>query len=169
MGTMPTMAYLVKRKNGSWEIRESRQTEAGPRARTLATFREPTFEVIRRALERSEQGLMERELRSRLREAGIPFPAAEADIFARELLGEIAEGRLPSPALRRLLLDAIGKAEQQAQETVPDWIFKSYEEKGRDLWDLLLLADSLPVPDLSHRPGFPRLKDLADERAIASA
>lgn len=162
------MAYLVQRKNGSWEIRESRQTEKGPRSRTLVGFRQPTPEVINRAVERSEQGLLEAELRSRFRAAGIPYPTTEADAAARRLVGEIADGCLPSPALRRLLLSVLDNIQQQSQEPVPDWVFKSHKEKGEDLWDLLLLADRLPMPNLDRRPRFPRLKELLDDRAVSA-
>lgn len=102
------MAYLVRRKNGSWEIRESRHTEKGPRSRTLATFREATPEVVRRAIERSDQGLLERELIVKLDEAGIPLPSTDADRAARALLIQIASGMRPSEVLRRALLEELG-------------------------------------------------------------
>ena len=52
---MPTMAYVVERRSGHWEIRESVHTAAGPRARTLATFRMLTDEVLERGLGHGQQ------------------------------------------------------------------------------------------------------------------
>src|ERR1035441_3245586 len=38
VGTLVGMAYVVPRRDGRFEIRESVQTERGPRCRTLANF-----------------------------------------------------------------------------------------------------------------------------------
>lgn len=43
------MAYVVARRNGRFEVRESLHTSQGPRARTLAGFRVLDEEVIERA------------------------------------------------------------------------------------------------------------------------
>ena len=48
------MAYVTARRDGAFEVRESRSTPAGPRSRTLATFREldaATIEKVNDALD----------------------------------------------------------------------------------------------------------------------
>jgi len=47
------MAFVVPTKKGSFEIRESRSTAAGPRSRTLASFKELTDETIEKARARA--------------------------------------------------------------------------------------------------------------------
>jgi hypothetical protein len=47
------MAFVVKRSGGRYEIRESLQTEKGPRARTLLNFATLTQEALDRAAGRA--------------------------------------------------------------------------------------------------------------------
>lgn len=49
------MAYVVARPRGRFEIRESVHTDKGPRARTLASFKELTDEVLARARRRASR------------------------------------------------------------------------------------------------------------------
>jgi hypothetical protein len=49
------MAYVVARPKGRFEIRESVHTDKGPRARTLASFKELTNEVLARARRRASR------------------------------------------------------------------------------------------------------------------
>lgn len=49
------MAYVVARKGGRFEIRESLYTERGPRARTLAGFRVLTEQVLDAAAQRAQR------------------------------------------------------------------------------------------------------------------
>jgi hypothetical protein len=49
------MAYVVRRRDGRFEIRESVQTDKGPRARTLANFAVLSEDVLRRAEGRSSR------------------------------------------------------------------------------------------------------------------
>lgn len=103
-----------------------------------------------------------------MRAAGIPYPISEVDQAARTLLAEVGEGRFPKPALWRLLLGVVSEADERSQDVLPDWIFKSHTQKGEDLWDLLLLADQLPVPDPERRTRFPNLKEMVNERAVTA-
>ena len=73
---MPTMAYVVSSRPGRWEIRESHRTEAGPRARTLASFAELTEDVVSHAAERSSAPLEAEEIRRLARRAGAPVAEA---------------------------------------------------------------------------------------------
>src|SRR4029453_939420 len=71
-GILPTMAFIVPRKNGAWEIRETRSTSDGPRSTTLASFRELTDEVIERARSRASKPLDATGLRRLALRAGAP-------------------------------------------------------------------------------------------------
>lgn len=147
---MPTMAFVVATKRGTFEIRESRATPEGPRSRTLATFRELDDDVIAEAGERAGKVLDPEQLRESARRAGAPIAAPPVDRAARELLAQLAKGKEPEPKLRRLLSSALGDA-WKGPTTSPDsarsaaeWIAASTQERGKALEDLLLLADALP-------------------------
>src|SRR4030081_2734130 len=98
---MPTMAYIVPHRSGTWEIRESRATPAGPRSRTLASFGTLTLEVIERAQARSSKTLDPAELRAAAARAGAPIAVDASDSAAVELLSELASGHAPRPGPRR--------------------------------------------------------------------
>jgi hypothetical protein len=154
------MAYVVPRSTGAWEIRESHSTQAGPRSRTLATFRSLTPEVIERARERSTRHLEADELRRAARRAGAPVAAAASDRAAGELLSQLAAGHRPRPLLARLLakaLSADGGQPTGNAEAAAAWIAASPERRGETLRDLLLLVDHLPPPKTRVRPRFPRI------------
>jgi hypothetical protein len=53
VGILVGMAYVVARRDGRFEIRESIVTERGPRARTLANFSALTEDVLQRAENRA--------------------------------------------------------------------------------------------------------------------
>jgi len=151
------MAYVVRRPNGSWEIRESRLTEAGPRARTLATFRELTADVLERARARASVPIEETELRRAAARAGAPVAVADVDRAARELLAQLGAGRRLAPALRRQLAHALRRGSPEVPEYAR-WIGADPEERGEALRDLLLPADSLPRTRRPPRLRFPRLQ-----------
>lgn len=154
------MAYVVARKTGAWEIRESHSTAAGPRSRTLASFRTLTPAVIERARARSSKDLDVEELRKAARRAGAPVLTPGSDTAAGELLGEIAAGRRPRPLLARLLVQALSSDENQPTDNAQAaaaWIAASPERRGETLRDLLLLTDHLPRPARRERARFPRI------------
>lgn len=154
---MPTMAYVVPRPNGSWELRESRSTRRGPRSRTLATFRALDAESIATAIERSGGPLTEATVRAAARRAGAPIAPAPADGAAASLLHELARGNAPAAGLRRALAAALAGQPPAGAE----WIGTSVERRGRALWDLLLLADSIPPRRRAPAGRFPRLTSRA--------
>jgi len=133
-------------------VRESRSTPAGPRSRTLATFKTLTPEVLERAQARSSAPLDPRELRKAALRAGAPIAAQDADRAAGELLAQLATGSEPRPVLRRLLLDALQRGRTRPERTrtsdsarsTARWITATPRERGETLHDLLLLADHLP-------------------------
>jgi hypothetical protein len=141
------MAYVVARKTGAWEIRESHSTDVGPRSRTLASFRTLTPDVIERARGRSSKELDADELRRAARRAGAPVVGPGSDAAAGELLAELAAGRRPRPLLARLLVQALSNDATQPTDNAQAaaaWISASPERRGETLRDLLLLVDRLP-------------------------
>src|SRR6476661_8258614 len=98
------MTFIVPTKRGSFEIRESHSTPAGPRSRTLASFRELTDETIEKARARAAKPPSADELREAALRAGAPVAPPPVDHAARDLLGKLAKGQRPDPMLRRLLL-----------------------------------------------------------------
>ena len=158
---MPTMAYVVPRKNGSWEIRETRSTPAGPRSTTLASFRELDEDVIERAQSRSSKLLEPADLRRLALRAGAPVAEALVDTAARQLLGELSAGRQPRRGLRRLLADAVDGNDgglSDAARAAQEWVAATPEKRGKALRELLLLGDALPKRRRSERIQFPRFR-----------
>jgi hypothetical protein len=158
---MPTMAYVVQTRSGTWEIRESHATEAGPRSRTLATFSTLSGDILRRAMTRATGDVDADELREAALRAGAPLAESPSDEAARGLLAELSGGRRPRRALRRLLADALRsdtvEVSDAARSAAP-WVAATPAQRGQALHDLLLLADALPVPARNDRARFPRLR-----------
>lgn len=161
------MAFVVPRSRGTFEIRESRSTEKGPRSQTLATFRELDDSVIERARSRAAKAPSREELRRAARRAGAPVARPPAEQAARELISELAKGRRLDPSLRRILSELLEKGyhetgdpspASEAARSVAIWMAATPEERGKALVDLLLLADALPSHGRKGKPlSFPRL------------
>jgi hypothetical protein len=147
------MAYVVATKNGTFEARESFITPAGPRSRTLATFRELDRATIEKALARATKPTSATELRDTALRAGAAVASAPVDEAGKSLLRSLARGERLEPRLRRLLLDALaGESHSAAQ-----WLGTSSSERGEALEQLLLLADAVPIRRRAAEIGFPRL------------
>ncbi len=168
------MAYVVDRRSGMWEVRESHATATGPRSRTLASFQTFTPEVIERAQARSRSSkpLDASELRDAAARAGAPIAVDVSDRASVELLSELTSGRAPRAVLRRLLLDALRRDPREPSNStrVADsarpadgaraaatWITATPKERGEALHDLLLLTDRLPPSRARAGPRFPRI------------
>lgn len=154
------MASVVSRKNGSWEIRETRSTPKGPRSTTLATFRELNESVIEHAKARAAGLLDVSDLRRAALRAGAPIEAPLADRAARQLLAELSLGRKPQRGLRRLLADAVDPREaglSDAARAAQEWVAATPRQRGDTLMDLLELTDALPQRRRPDRISFPRL------------
>jgi len=160
------MAFVVPRKRGGFEVRESRSTPEGPRSRTLVSFHELTDELIDKAREKAEKPPSAKELRCAARRAGAPVADRPIDRAARRLIAEIGKGRKLDPTLRHLLIGLLRRegandADRPASDSglsVAPWIAATPKERGRALVDLLLLADAIPSKGRKDRPlRFPPL------------
>ncbi len=154
------MAFIARRRNGSWEIRESRLTAKGPRSRTLATFRVLDDDAIERAREKASDPFSAEELRDAARRVGAPIAKSPAEDAASRLITEMFQGRQPRRALRRLLADAIDPREaglSPEAKAAQEWVATSPEERGETLRDLLLFGDALPQRRRPERSAFPRM------------
>jgi hypothetical protein len=158
------MAFVLDRGAGAWEIRESHTTAAGPRSRTLATFRTLTPETIAHAQARSSKDLDASELRQAAVRAGAPVAAPPSDRSAGDLLSQLADGQRPRPLLARLLVQALSQDGGQPTDNLQAaaaWITASSERRGETLRDLLLLSDHLPRARTRERRRFPRIASRA--------
>lgn len=159
------MPFVTTTKNGRYEIRESRNTPAGPRSRTLASFKELDAEAIEKAQARAEAPLDPVKLRRAAQRAGAPIAASGVDAAARELLARLARGEQPSPMLKRLLLDALEGPEREpvsdAARAASEWVDATPGERGEALADLLQLADAVPLRRRPPESEFPRLRSRA--------
>ncbi len=155
-----TMAYVVARPDERWDLRESFSTGAGPRSRTLASFRTLTPETFAHAGGRSSKPLDERAIRAAARRAGAPVIARNVDHAAAALLAEIASGRSPRGPLRDLLIDALEPGQANVSDSARAagrWAAATPTQRGETLVDLLALADRLPRARRSGLQRFPRI------------
>jgi hypothetical protein len=160
------MAFVVPRKRGGFEVRESRTTPEGPRSRTLISFHQLTDELIEKAREKAEKPPSAKELRRAARRVGAPVVDRPVDEAARRLITEIGKGRKLDPTLRHLLIGLLRNEradddEQSASDSglsIAPWIAATPEERGRALVDLLLLADAVASKGRKGQPlRFPPL------------
>jgi hypothetical protein len=158
------MAYLVRRRDGRLEIRETQGTERGPRARTLVSFRGAlTPDVLEQARERAARPLDRGALLTRARELGVPLAKRRTDRAARELLRALRRGA-PDPVLVHLLLRALERlpatpAGPELAE-VSEWVGAGEAERGEALRGLLRVSDRIAASAARRRPrprrAFPR-------------
>lgn len=154
------MAFVTPAR-GRWEIRESLTTPAGPRSRTLATFRTLTPEVVTRAQARSSKPLEAKEVLGAALRTGAPVAPPPPDQAARDLLKDAMAGQLPRPVLRGLVIDALGgdaPGPSDSARAAAMWVAATPEQRAAALRDLLLLADRLPPPRSDRGRRFPRIE-----------
>jgi hypothetical protein len=77
------MAYVAVRRNGRFEVRESLHTSKGPRARTLAGFKELSDEVLVRAQTRAARPFDTEAVIESAERAGAPVSAKATTSAAR--------------------------------------------------------------------------------------
>lgn len=152
------MAYIVARPKGSWDLRRSRTTAAGPRSETLVTFKELTDEAIERAVDRSGGSLTDDQIRAAALRAGAPIALDPARAAAATLMRELVRGaELPSGWRQPLVGLLSGSRADDDGTAIGEWADASAERRGEALYDLLLLADALPKRRRPDQLGFPRL------------
>ena len=155
------MAFLVARKDGRFEIRESVATPAGPRARTLASFRELDDDVLDRAATNARRGLDRAAIQERAAQLAVPRTTDRASRAARSLIAELRWGRRPAPALIRLLRDELPADPRPTPDTIEqavEWIGKTDRQRGEAIADLLNFGDALPRREREPRSRFPRIR-----------
>ena len=150
------MAFVVNNRSGAWEIRESRATANGPRARTLASFKSLDHRHIALAIERSENEVDAAAVIRAARKAGAPVALPAVDQAAIELLRAIGDGATLSPGLRRIISDAVsaGANSDETNEALSH-VGKSPATRGAELIDLLLLTDAIPRRESWSKLEFP--------------
>lgn len=158
------MTYVVGRPDGRgdtrYEIRESVSTPAGPRARTLATFRVLTAGVIAEAAGRARRPFDEAKVRARAAALGAPRRSHEAAASATELLARLRHGEPLPPALAAELRRALPRKKSElpdSLESAVEWIGVDDVTRGRALRDLLDVASRIPSRPRPATSSFPRL------------
>lgn len=161
------MAFITATRPGRFEIRESRSTPKGPRSTTLASFEVLDDEAIEKARAKASKPLDPEALRQAARKISAPVAAPPAERAARELIAALGKGHQVDPTLRRILLDLLERGRRDGRQPSPwheavhevaEWMAATPAEKGRALFDLLLLADALPSGGRKGKQlRFPRL------------
>jgi|HubBroStandDraft_6_1064221.scaffolds.fasta_scaffold528130_1 hypothetical protein len=155
------MAYVVAKRSGIFEIRESHVTARGPRSRTLASFRTLTPEALAKAAARASKPFDAEQLRRAAQRKGAPIARSASDMAAATLLTELEQGRPPRASLGRLLRETLaGTAGSLSSNSAAAaaWIGSTPQRRGQALHDLLLLVDSLPTRPGVARARFPRIE-----------
>jgi len=147
-----------------YEIRESVSTPAGPRARTLATFRVLTADVIAHASSRAQRSFDADTIRARAAALGVPRHERAAAATASRLLAQLRAGEQLPPVLagelRAALPDAWAERPDSLAEAV-DWIGVDEATHGRALRELLDVASRVPARPRPAALSFPRLSSTA--------
>ncbi len=162
------MAYVVARRNGRFEIRESLHTPSGPRARTLAGFGGVlSEEVLARAGARARRPFDPAAVLASGRRAG-----AEVAARARRTLPERQQGTPPERGAARTesggrFLAASGRMARSVRRVAQT----ERMAPGDALIDLLGFADAVAASQPARRAGplaFPALARLLAERRGAA-
>lgn len=155
----------IRKQRDTYEIRECRSTERGPRQYTLARFKDVlTPEALDEAAARAHQPFDRQRLVARARAAGIAVTPHRMHNAARKLLAELRRGVAPEPSLVALLKRALAASKERALPehlTSPaDWLGRSEAARGKALRGLLRAASRVvrsrgPHRELPVEP-FPR-------------
>lgn len=154
------MAFVVCRRDGRFEIRESLTTPSGPRARTLATFRELTDAVLDHAERRSTRPFDRANVEAKALAAGARRDRRDLTRRAHLLLADLHSGHALPPVLAAALSRELSHEGAALPDSVPpltDWLGATLRERGEALRDLLRLTDRLPPRPERRRKTFPRI------------
>jgi hypothetical protein len=147
------MAYVVARPKGRFEIRESVHTDKGPRARSLATFKELDDEVLAKARRRASR----------------PFDAEAVRASAERAAGTAPTPRHRRPETRRFV-ESSRRMARSLGATPPR--AGARRDPGDALMDLLDLVAQVSAfgPRRTREPlRFPPLARLRAARSPAAA
>jgi hypothetical protein len=153
------MAYVVARRNGRFEIRESLHTPRGPRARSLANFAVLTDEVLAGATRRATRPFDTSAVLASGRRAGAPSTAAPGD---------------PTRAAQDSSTGSAGfvQASRRMARTLARTPLRGRADPGEALIDLLGFADAV-TSSQPRRPfeplAFPVLSRLAQRSSVAAS
>lgn len=147
----------IRKQGDLYEIRESRNTDRGPRQVALTRFRGVlTPEVLDRAEAAARKDLKREALLARAARMGIPVTERRRNPHARALLGRLQRGGELEPTLVNLLQAALQGLESQPVPEhladAADWIGQPERARGEALRGLLRTADRI----LSSRPPLRR-------------
>ncbi len=164
----------IRKQQSTYEIRECRSTELGPRQYTLATFKKVlTPEVLEEAAGRAQRPFDPQALIAAARARGIPVTHQRSWASARRLLRELRGGRILEPSLVALLKRALAAMEERPLPphlaAAADWLAQSEASRGKALRGLLRAASRVahsraprrerpaePFPRFSSgKPAFP--------------
>jgi len=166
------MTYVVARADGGsnrgpngggakrYEVRESISTPAGPRARTLATFRVLTASVLSEAAAKARRPFDAAKVRARAAALGAPQRSYDAAASASTLLAQLRGGEPLPPALVAELRRALPRRSSSVPDSLEsaiEWIGVDDATRGRALRDLLDLASRIPARPRSAASSFPRV------------
>jgi hypothetical protein len=156
-------AARAGRRSVRYEIRESISTPKGPRARTLATFRVLTAEVLADAAGRALRPFDAEVIRARAAALGAPEHSNGAATSASALLARLRDGdRLP-PALASELRRALPRKRAEVPDSLEsalDWVGVDDTARGRALRDLLEVASRVPAKSRASASSFPRISSV---------
>jgi hypothetical protein len=148
------MAYIVARKGGRFEIRESLYTPGGPRSRTLAGFRVLTDQILDAAAQRAQRPFDQTAVIRSGRRAGARIQVASPGTSrARDRF--LAGSRRMAETIGRPTASAAGRT-----------------DPGAALLELLGFADTIRAaqPSPPREPlRFPPLTRIAEQRRATAA
>jgi hypothetical protein len=154
------MAFVVARRDGRFEIRESVSTPAGPRARTLAGFRVLSDDVLAEAEARATRPFDRTTVRARAHALHVPQATHAAAATARSLLAQLRSGETLPPALvselRRVLPARTGAIPDSLDDAL-EWAGVDDDARGRAARDLLRLSSRFPQRASAGETEFPRI------------
>jgi hypothetical protein len=147
------MAYVVARRGGRFEIRESLHTANGPRSRTLAGFDVLTDDILTAASRRAQR----------------PF---DADAVVRSGRRAGVQVRVGTSGARRARDRFVVGSRSMASALGQSPPIGARKDAGEALLELLGFADAVTA-SLPPRPfeplAFPALASLAEHRRVAAS
>jgi hypothetical protein len=153
------MAYVVARRNGRFEVRESLHTPKGPRAHSLAGFDVLTDEILVKAAQRAKRPFDVQAVLASSRRAGAPVARTNAKV-------PTAIGKVTGSSRSRFV-----EASQRMALSLEQTPTQRQTDPGTVLIDLLGFADAVTrsQPRREFEPlTFPVLAKLIEGRPVSA-